>query len=688
MKPHHTLALILTVVFFSAAAWSIHSYGINWDSPGHMLQGQAYAHYFLTRESAYPKTPMHAPIFVRENGKGASRYYFSTWESAAAPGTPQEILTKSEFETFLKQYSKPISFYESNAWSPKQFMDTKETGHPPHIDILAAFSNKLFYQTLGVVGDIESYQLVYILFCALGIFFVTLFTWDLTHSYVGSVVAGLGLALYPLYFAEAHFNMKDPIAAAFFAGSMWTAWKWVKTNKNIWGLACVISVLLGVGVKWNVIFLPIILIPWLFFIRHTAQFQKWWNLKKNAVFAGVFILGFIFLFTLLWPSHQGFFGRLVGATTMYWQFGTGGGRLQPDGFIGPFGINVYPAALVFSQTPEVLLILAGFGITKKTIPVLLWLLIPIIRISAPGMSFYGGLRQIMEVVPALAVLSGIGAVRLLHILNKAKILGFLYIMMSFISLLFILIRLHPNENVYFNAFVGGLPGAVKKNLTDWTLTYGNVYKQAVAWINDHAEENAKLTYLDASMLAISPLWLRGDIRFSPEYFSGFDQKGEYIMQLTNSLNPPVFAARYPGQFLEPIYQVKVDGVPLLSIYKNNQTNVGTHMIDNVPVKEVKTMQGDYFVIDIGKRVRVTKIITSQALTECLSDNFEFIGFYQNDFDNLDVANLFFLNERRSLGEGIVEYSFAAEPARVIKIFPRSDESCFAQGKDAHVYFRN
>ncbi len=170
-------------------------------------------------------------------------------------------------------------------------------------------------------------------------------------------------------------------------------------------------------------------------------------------------------------------------------------RIQPQGFTGIYGFNFYPGYLLLVQTPEIILLLSAVGIigswvgNKKTAGagwlLLLWLIIPIIRISLPGVWFYNGFRQIMEVLPALAILTGLGIGFLMHVILRRQLAllrsgpknlisrmrsfdllgmtGSILILILIFSLLaYPIIHLFPNENLYFNSLAGGGKGAVQK----------------------------------------------------------------------------------------------------------------------------------------------------------------------------------------------------------------------------------
>src|SRR5258708_34637172 len=123
---------------------------------------------------------------------------------------------------------------------------------------------------------------------------------------------------------------------------------------------------------------------------------------------------------------------------------------------------MYPVIWIITTTPPVILILSAVGIIygivnfrkQKQIFILFlfWLVIPIARVTWHGANIYGGIRQIMEYVPALAILAGIGASTLASRVNK-KIL----VLVVFLNLLVPIIKTYPFYDTYFNFLIRRFP---------------------------------------------------------------------------------------------------------------------------------------------------------------------------------------------------------------------------------------
>ena len=151
-------AAVVPILFLFLATATLSHYGINWDEPYHFMRGQVYLHYFLTGQKdyksllPYPRLTPECASWVKpedcpESPEGAS----DTFSFAD---------TKTIYEDAIKKlYPKGPwrSFFQSDIYDFNDIVRL-ENGHPAIGDILAAFSNYLFFQNFKIMGDIESYH--------------------------------------------------------------------------------------------------------------------------------------------------------------------------------------------------------------------------------------------------------------------------------------------------------------------------------------------------------------------------------------------------------------------------------------------------------------------------------------------------------------------------------------------------
>lgn len=528
--------LFFAFIFFIFLFFTLKDYGISTDEPTHFKRGQAYLHYFLTGESTYSNLHVKNKSFFQDDKQNGE-----FWNS--------EIGSK---------------------------------GHPPVNGILASISNFIFYQNLEILGDVESYHIFNILTACLLVFIVFVFTAEY-FGFFPAIIATLSLTLYPLFWSEAHFNIKDPPEATFFAAFIYVSFKTLIKFEIKWLSLSYLFFFLALGTKFNIIFAPIIIL--IHFL--TRVFIGHEQIKINKKFFLIAILGIFLVFLLfiaVWPSlWTNFPNNLINVFRFYKDIGTLT-NYQPDKFY-LLGINTYPFLWIIFTTPPLILILSTLGLFwsiknyryKNFLPIifLTWFIIPILRISVPNSSVYGGDRQILEFLPAMAILAGLGSLQILNVVKLNTTTTKLVILMSYIFPLLILIKLHPNENVYFNAFMGGLTGAKRQEFPSWGNSYGNAYKQGVDWMNDNVEKNAKVTVLQGEIQNIYPPNLRADLKLSKDNWSGVKQEGEYIIELVFNDTAKTFYDKwkYVDNFLIPIYEVRVENISILKIWKNDSSHL-------------------------------------------------------------------------------------------------------------------
>lgn len=656
--------IFIPTLFFLISFFTLSDYGISWDEPIHFTRGQAYLNYFLSRDLTY------------QNIEPSARR----------------------------------SHYQDQSFTA-QFFIKNDSGHPPINGILASLSNFIFYQKLGVLGDIESYHLFNILSATFLVFVVTVFAMQ-AYGFLAGIFAGLTLAVYPLFFAESHFNIKDPTEAAFFTATIWTFWLSLKKYNWKWLLASILFFALGLGTKLNILFLPFILIPWLILRFGQTLPNPFTTISKLPgnflilLLAAPFIVSLIFF--LSWPYlWQDPLGHTLNIFRYYKEIGTGG--LGQPQYLLFRGFNLFPITWILITTPPLILfltILGIFGVFKKrkekgktAFLFLLMIIIPILRVSVPGSSIYGGVRQIMEFLPAMALLSGLGAKILIESLKSfsvfrllPKTLLILLVFMLFIPHLLVMVKMHPNENVYFNSLIGGLPGAKKANIPYWGNSFGNAYYQAVYWLNKNAPYGSKVGLLQGTSVNIPPIYFSPAIYYSNSFWSGILREGEYLVELTHQGNEIayLFAWEYVKEVLIPVYEVSVDGVAIATVWKNDieHSKKEYQSEEEVVIKSTKKI-GRLLEIELDKIYALARI-NVQFDTQNNCETFQ-KGIVQTSINGKDWRTEYEkigdeqVKSYSSLVEGTIRYIFPANQAKYIKILTSSEKSCFFQNTKVKLY---
>lgn len=178
----------------------------------------------------------------------------------------------------------------------------------------------------------------------------------------------------------------------------------------------------------------------------------------------------------------------------------------------------YPIRFLCIATPPTTLLLAMLGVAATLHDLwrrprargsvlgavtLTWLVLPLAALWVAHPNVYDGMRHILFVLPALAVLAALGAARLVRIGGQhRRQLRSAFALLLLLAPVPDLIRLHPYQMTYFNRFVGGLQRAAARYETDyWVLSY----QEAFAWVNAQAALRPRLTVLVAGSGYLTPL---------------------------------------------------------------------------------------------------------------------------------------------------------------------------------------
>jgi hypothetical protein len=593
-----TVLVILFFAFFSIR--TLPDYGVNWDTFQHLARGQIYLRY-LTQ------------------------------------GKTDQLKPKSEQQISYYQIT-PLTF----DWAQQMTI-----GHPPLSDILMAGINRVVWGKFGLVGDIESYHLYVVLMTILTMSLLGIWSY-IAFGPIASAFTVLAFGTLPHLFAEQHFNIKDPLVLAYYTGALFFLWLAIE-YKKIWPI--IVSALffgLSLGTKFNIIFSIFPIGVWLVSL-------KFWENKKltkivivSLVLIPIIAYGmFLYSYPALWSSpiqkavdvvryYQSISKPLVACTyyplTIYW-------FEQCSDWKTPL--------LFMTTTPLITLLLFVFGlmfglkhIAKKnnlTYLWITWLLITLGRATLPVTSLYGGsLRQIMEYMAPLSLLSGVGAIFIFNWIVQArtKYIFVIIVCVSYIIVIFQIIKIHPNENVYFNELIGGLRGAVRNGVEGANNTYGNAYKQGIRWLNTNADYGATISLGMGIRSAIPDGYIRTDIRYVGDQSIISAQKGEYIMELAYpgmNVND-YFRMRYALRFLNPVHVVSVDGIPLLYIWKNDKQ----HTMVNQQIED-EMQKNDYQQETTNDAVRFSFINTIPIKRiEFFYTNTSCVNLIQNTF--LSISN--------------------------------------------------
>jgi hypothetical protein len=150
---------------------------------------------------------------------------------------------------------------------------------------------------------------------------------------------------------------------------------------------------------------------------------------------------------------------------------------------------------------------------------------------------YDGLRHFLFLVPIMVAVGAVAIVVLVrryYRSSRVTVVAFCVGMAGLQARVVPeMIELHPNQYVYFNQFIGGLPGAFLRYDTDY---YGNSYKEAFAALADHLWDEDPERYLRSTWVVTGCIpdfvawqYLPGGFRFkdkhdkdrNPQFYLGY-----------------------------------------------------------------------------------------------------------------------------------------------------------------------
>lgn len=429
----------------------------------------------------------------------------------------------------------------------------------------------------------------------------------LTIGRFGALFAALSILFIPRHFYHAHLTTFDvPVMTMIF----WLLVSfWFSLKSRRWAL--VTGVLFGLALltKLNAFFIPVVLgLWWLTGIRRGAKEGRLalpgtpFSLPPiPRAFWTMPLLGFP-IFVLFWPrlwfngwehfveyvrfhmEHEHYMQNYFGEILAYPPF--------PLSF--PFGMTLFTVPL-----PVLLLgivggaLLLGRGLKTRFIPdnpfsfgafLGIHALFPIVLIALPSTPVFGGIKHWMTAMPFFALLGGLGFERMRMALFqgqkgvKREVLSILLLLLCLIPGVRSTLHVHPEGTASYNTLIGGLPGAADASMQ--RQFWGGQTRQGLEFLNKNVPRGAKV-YFHKSPRGCWDLYrkeglLRADIQHVADLhnFNTIEKdlsKTAYAVYHHQKSHDDYELAIWRAYETEaPVWQYAVDGVPLLSIYRNER----------------------------------------------------------------------------------------------------------------------
>jgi hypothetical protein len=318
-----------------------------------------------------------------------------------------------------------------------------------------------------------------------------------THSHVVSAGTCAALVASPLIFAHAFYNSKDvPFMAAFIA-AMFTLLRLVEAPTPTRVAAHALTSAWLIAIRVPGVLIPVLTLALVAYAALRAKTHRqvlitsllayavctagltyafWPPLWRDPV--GSFLHALETMSRYPWTQDVLYAGQFVHATDLPWHYapvwiGITTPLLYLVAFVGGLPIVVQRAVRELTGPTSARGVYA--------VALLAWLFVPLVSVIVLGSVLYDGWRQLFFVYPALLLIAAEGVQALVETIRTrwsrpriraaAVALG-LTSAVAAVGIVQFMVRAHPHQQVFFNALVGGLPGArFNYEMDYWGLSY-------------------------------------------------------------------------------------------------------------------------------------------------------------------------------------------------------------------------
>ncbi len=450
--------------------------------------------------------------------------------------------------------------------------------HPPLVKYLYGLTAHLDVESISKDGNpIFRYDYTYsrlqsaILF-SLGVAIVVMIGWKISNPVVG-ILSGIILAMLPFSLGLSQLVTTESLKIFIYPLTVYVYILLVE--KFSWEKILAAGIVTGLALQTKQSnFLVIPMLGAMFFFQY-----KQLKVKQKAKFLTSRIKAIIFVsligivvFILIWPQVLFHFKEIYAIHQRLWNVHFSPKIWQitlspPEIFFGRLILTpiFYYPVYFFITTPLLILCLffAGVrGIFKKRsiylFSILLWFLLPY------SLSIYSwrqhGLRYIIEIYPAIAIISAIGFDFIVQKFTKKLI----YKLLLFISVIFYLFlnlwNIKPYYLDYFNELVGGVNTVYKHKLFQigW---WGDGVREAGMYVIKNAPRGSSVG------LAISPIHVSSPMPMLNVQKYNSHKKYDYVIVNTYNVLREGFDDSFIKNNYNSVYFVKADEAILATVYK-------------------------------------------------------------------------------------------------------------------------
>ncbi len=469
--------------------------------------------------------------------------------------------------------------------------------HPPVAKALMAAGIGLLHDRLGWLDEIDAARVAIMALSTLTAALVFLLCWPV-YGPVVALAAPLFLLTMPRFFFDSHVESLDVASAATYFVAVFCAWH--GRRRTSWAIVAGMAAGVAMATKINGAFvvLPLLLF-WLrdvFRTRLAATTRAARLQDPPAVVMSMVVLGPV-VAILLWPWLWGdTVPRLIAYLrfyahhhpTLFYYFGTI--------YYVPFAPWHAPIVMAAITTPVPTLLCAVAGafvmarrlarasaadVERRDLDVLVLLnaVVTIGSVMLPNIPKYGGVKLFLPFFPFLAIVAAIGLdaalatvlVRTGRAPRARAVVTAISFAVLFGAMASRIVAIHPYELSYYNALVGGLPGAERHG---FDIQYYDLWYLDVArWLNQTYPHGVRVFFEpnNAEYRRHAP-WYYDTGRLNRNVVITADEAGAEVIVLTHEMRWPQYPAiRERFRHRTPLHEVAVEGVPLLSVYDTGST---------------------------------------------------------------------------------------------------------------------
>jgi hypothetical protein len=422
------------------------------------------------------------------------------------------------FDPAFLELTKPVPLLDADPrhpdfWTSSPFWRERPM-YTPLGGMLSALTCEVFWRRLRWLDPVDAHHAASVLLGAGLVVMLSLFS-SRRFGRVAGVAAPALLLLHPRFLTDTLYDTKD-VPVVFFLTATVLAYARAVTARSAGGvLGAAVLLGLGAATKPNVAFVPVIVGPWLaaVLLRARARPPRGFVLVHLAA-PLVSLAAMLAVWPRMWTDTV---PRLLEVARCLTQVGAGrrGGwtaeplleavTTMPPAFLAA---AVLGAVLPWTRRPPEPL---------ARLLLLLWLAVPILRVSAPRMENYDGIRHFEEFLVPAALLGGAAAARLAAALARrlrAPVAAAVVLALVAVPGVWAVARTHPYGMTYFNFLVGGLPGARERAFSTPTDYWGASLREGMRRVRAAAEPGARLLVplFDAAPVATERLHLAPEVR--------------------------------------------------------------------------------------------------------------------------------------------------------------------------------